>query len=158
MYDLLKLLEENARYTTAELAAMLAISEDEVTAAIAEYEKKGVIRGYKAIVDWERTDRDYVSARIEVKVTPKRDRGCEELAEQISGFREVQSLYLMSGGYDLGITVVGENFKDIASFVAYRLAPMESVLSTATHFVLRKYKDKGIVLVDPDEDERSVIL
>lgn len=158
MYDLLKLLEENARYTTAELAAMLGKTEAEVAAAIDTYRRQGIIRGYKAIIDWERTDRDYVSARIELKVTPKRDRGFEELAEQISQYPEVQSLYLMSGGYDLALTIVGENFKDIASFVAYRLAPMESVLSTATHFVLRKYKDKGTILVDPQEDERSVML
>ncbi|MDL2232617.1 Lrp/AsnC family transcriptional regulator [Ruminococcaceae bacterium OttesenSCG-928-L11] len=158
MHDLLKLLEENARYTNSELAAMLDKSEEEVAAAVEAYKKQGVIRGYKAIIDWERIDRDYVSARIELKVTPKRDRGFEELAEQISQYDEVQSLYLMSGGYDLALTVVGESFKDIASFVAYRLAPMESVLSTATHFVLRKYKDKGMILVDPQEDERSVML
>jgi len=158
MYDLLKLLEENARYTAADLAAMLGKTEAETAAAIEEYTAKGVIRGYKAIVDWERTDRDYVSARIELKVTPKRDRGFEELAEHISQFDEVQSLYLMSGGYDLALTVVGESFKDIASFVAYRLAPMESVLSTATHFVLRKYKEKGIILTDPNKDERSVVM
>ena len=156
MHELLTLLEENARYTAAELAAMLGQTEAEVAAAIAEYKKQGIIRGYKAIIDWERTDRDYVSARIELKVTPKRDRGFEELAEQISQYEEVQSLYLMSGGYDLALTVVGATFKDIASFVAYRLAPMESVVSTATHFVLRKYKDKGMVFVGPHEDERGV--
>lgn len=158
MYDLLKLLEENARYSEAELAAMLGETEAATAAAIREYEKLGVIKGYRAVVDWERTDRDYVSARIEVKASPKKDRGFEELAEQISQFDEVQSVYLMSGGYDLALTVVGENFKDIASFVAHRLAPMDSVLSTATHFVLRRYKDKGRILVDPYGDERSVVI
>ncbi|MDR2932950.1 MAG: Lrp/AsnC family transcriptional regulator [Oscillospiraceae bacterium] len=158
MLDLLKLLEENARYTVPELAAMLGTSESEVKAALAACEKSGVIRGYKAIIDWDRTERDYVSARIELKVTPKRDRGFEELAEQIARFPEVQSVYLMSGGYDLALTIVGENFKDIASFVAYRLAPMDSVLSTATHFVLRRYKDRGAMLVEPGRDERSVML
>lgn len=158
MYDLLKLLENNARYSDSELAAMLGITADEARARIKQYEKDGVIRGYKAIVDWEKTDRDVVSARIELKVAPKKDRGFDELAEQISSYDEVQSLYLMSGGYDLAVTIVGKSFKDIANFVARRLAPLDSVQSTATHFVLRKYKDKTAVLVDPERDERGVII
>lgn len=157
MYDLLKLLEENARYTDAELAAMLGIPEAEARAQIAEYEHDGIIRGYKTIVDWEKTDRDVVTARIELKVTPKKDRGFEELAELISSYDEVQSLYLMSGGYDLAVTIVGKTFKDIANFVARRLAPLDSVQSTATHFVLRKYKDRTALLVDPEKDERGVV-
>lgn len=158
MNDLLKLLEENARYSDAELAAMLGITEDEVREKILQCEHDGMIRGYKAIVDWEKTDRDVVTARIELKVTPKRDRGFEELAELISGFDEVQSLYLMSGGYDLGLTIVGKSFKDVANFVAYKLAPLESVQSTATHFVLRKYKEKNTLLVEPGRDERGVVM
>lgn len=158
MYDLLKLLENNARYTDDKLAAMLGMDEQAVHDAVKQYEKDGVIRGYKAIVDWEKTDCDYVCARIEVKVTPKKDRGFEELAEQISAYDEVQSLYLMSGGYDLALTIVGKSFKDIASFVAYRLAPMDSVQSTATHFILRKYKEKGAVIADRYKDERGVML
>lgn len=157
MYELLKLLEENARYSTDKLATMLGMTEDEVRTKIKEYEKAGVIRGYRAIIDWEKTEREYVSARIELKVTPKKDRGFEELAEQISHYSEVQSLYLMSGGYDLALTIVGKTFKDIANFVAYRLAPLDSVQSTATHFVLRKYKDKGVKLTS-DRDERRVVL
>lgn len=158
MYDLLKLLEENARYSDAELAAMLGIGEDEVRAQIEKYEREGVIRGHKTIVDWEKTDDDLVSARIEIKVTPKRDTGFEELAEFICGFEEVQSLYLMSGGYDLAVTIVGKSFKDIANFVAYTLAPIESVQSTATHFVLCKYKDRGAPMCDFGKDERGVVL
>lgn len=158
MYDLLKLLEDNARYSDNELAAMLGVTADEVRAQMKQYEKDGVIRGYKAIVDWEKTGRDVVSARIELKVTPKKDRGFEELAESISRYNEVQSLYLMSGGYDLAITIVGKTFKDVANFVAYRLAPLDSVQSTATHFVLRKYKDRGAILVNPEKDERGVML
>ena len=157
MYEMLKLLEENARYTDDALASMLGISEQEVREQIKAYEKQGVLRGYKAIVDWEKTERDYVTARIELKVTPKKDLGFEELAEIIAQYNEVQSLYLMSGGYDLGLTIVGKTFKDIASFVAYRLAPLESVQSTATHFVLRKYKDKGVAFIDK-KDERRVVL
>jgi len=158
MYDLLKLLEENARYSDKELAAMLGIGEQEVRSQIEAFEKDGILRGYKAIVDWEKTERDVVTARIELKVIPKRDSGFEELAGMISGYDEVQSLYLMSGGYDLAVTVVGKSFKDIANFVAYRLAPLESVQSTATHFVLRKYKDKNTRLTDPGHDERGVVL
>jgi len=156
--DLLLLLEKNARLSCEELAAMLDMDKAAVAAQIKQYEAEGIIRGYAAIIDWERTDREYVSARIELKVTPKKDRGFEELAEQISRYSEVQSLYLMSGGYDLALTIVGKTFKDIASFVAYRLAPMESVQSTATHFILRKYKDKGVVVDDVHRDERRVVL
>jgi len=155
---LLKLLEENAMYTPAQLAAMLAWTEKEVKDAIAGYEKSGVIRGYRTIIDWERTDFEKVCARIELKVSPKRDKGFEELAMQISQYDEVQSVCLMSGGYDIALTLVGESFKDIASFVAHCLAPMDSVLSTATHFVLRRYKEKGINLVDKDEDERGLVI
>ena len=158
MYDLLKLLEENARYSDKELAAMLGVGEEDVRTEIEAYEKDGVLRGYKAIVDWEKTDRDLVTARIELKVIPKRDSGFEELAEKISEYDEVQTLYLMSGGYDLGITVVGKSFKDIANFVAYRIAPLESVQATATHFVLRKYKDRHTLFTSSERDERGVVL
>lgn len=158
MKDLLMLLEKNARYTDRQLAAMLGITEEEVKARIAAYEKEGIIKGYTGIIDWDKTEYDLVSARIELKVTPKKDRGFEELAEQISQFDEVRSLYLMSGGYDLALTIVGKSFKDIASFVAYRLAPMDSVQSTATHFILRKYKEKGTLITDPCQDERGVML
>ncbi|MCL2033751.1 MAG: Lrp/AsnC family transcriptional regulator [Oscillospiraceae bacterium] len=158
MYDLLKLLEDNARYSDKELSAILGISGEEVRKKIADLEEDGILRGYKAIVDWEKTERDVVMARIELKVIPKRDRGFEELAETISGFEEVQTLYLMSGGYDLAVTVVGKSFKDIANFVAHRLAPLESVQATATHFVLRKYKDKNTLFIDPERDERGVVL
>ncbi len=158
MQKLLKLLEENARYSTEELAAMLETTEADVRAQIDKLEHDGVIRGYKTIIDWEKTDTDVVTARIELKVTPKKDRGFEELAELISSYDEVQSLYLMSGGYDLALTIVGKSFKDIANFVAHRLAPLDSVQSTATHFVLRKYKDKTALLVDPEKDVRGVCM
>lgn len=154
MYELLRILEEHARYSDERIAAMLGRTEQEVREEREGYEKQDIVRGYKAIVDWEQTGRDFVSARIEMKVTPKRDRGFEELAEQIARFDEVQSLYLMSGGYDLALTVVGKSFKDIASFVAYRLAPLDSVQSTSTHFVLRKYKEKGVRLIGEKQDGR----
>ncbi len=158
MNKLLKLLEANARYTDEELAAMLGLTEQEVRAQIEDYERAGIIRGYKTIVDWEKTARDVVSARIELKVSPKRDKGFDEIAEHISGFSEVQSLYLMSGGYDLAVTITGKSFKDIANFVARKLAPLESVQSTVTHFVLKKYKDRSVVLLGPETDERGVVM
>ena len=158
MYDLLRLLEENARYTNAELAAMLDESEEDVCAEIAKYTAIGVIKSYTTIIDWDKTDRDYVQARIELKVTPQKGHGFDELASQIAQFEEVQSLYLMSGGYDLALTVNGKSFKDIASFVAFRLAPLDSVQSTATHFVLRKYKDKGAVLENQDNRDGRILL
>lgn len=158
MYDLLKLLEDNARLEVHQIATMLNMTEDEVRAAMREYEQAGVIRGYKTIVDWDKTDREYVSARIEVKVIPKKDRGFDELAHTIASLQEVQSVYLMSGGYDLALTVIGKTFQDVASFVAFRLAPLDGVQSTSTHFVLRRYKDKGTVLSDQVQDERGVVL
>jgi DNA-binding Lrp family transcriptional regulator len=158
MYELLKLLEENARYSDAELAVMLDTTEEEVKARIADYERSGALRGYRAIVDWEKTEQEPVFARVELKVTPKKDRGFEDLARYISGFPEVQSLYLMSGGYDLAVTLAGQSFKEIASFVAYRLAPLDSVQATATHFVLRKYKDKGVILADGAKEDGRVPL
>lgn len=157
MYDLLKLLEENARLSEEQLAAMLGMTKEAVRAQIAQAERQKIIRGYTAIIDWEQTSREYVTARIEVRVTPKKDRGFEEVAEQIAQLEEVRSLYLMSGSYDLALTVTGKSFKDIASFVAYRLAPIESVLSTSTNFVLRKYKEKGMKTVE-EQDQRRVVL
>ena len=121
-----------------------------------KYEKDGVIRGYKAIVDWDKIDREYVTAYIEVKVTPKRDQGFDEIAEKIMEFPEVESVTLMSGGYDLSAVVSGKSFKDIALFVAKKLSVMDSVLSTATHFALRRYKDGGISFVDKEVDERGI--
>lgn len=158
MYTLLRLLEENARYSTLDLADLTGTTPEEVESQIARYEKEGILKGYKAIIDWDKTDRDVLTARIELKVTPKKDHGFEEIAERISQYDEVQSLYLMSGGYDLAVTVVGKSFKEIASFVAHRLAPIDEVQSTATHFVLRKYKDKGVILVDRTKDERGIML
>ncbi|MCI5801032.1 MAG: Lrp/AsnC family transcriptional regulator [Oscillospiraceae bacterium] len=158
MDRLLNLLEENARYTNEQLAVMLGRTEEDVAAAIEAYEKSGVIRGYKALVDWDKTGEDKIFARIEIKVTPKKDFGFEEIARTIMEFEEVQSVYLMSGGYDLALTVSGRNFKEVALFVAHRLSPLDSVNSTATHFVLKKYKERGAILVEEEKDERRMTL
>ncbi|MDD2418205.1 MAG: Lrp/AsnC family transcriptional regulator [Oscillospiraceae bacterium] len=157
MDKLLKLLDENARLTNAQLAVMLGITEQEVKSQISQLERNGVIRGYKSVIDWDRTDRDYVTALIELKVYPKRDLGFEEIAETIMRFDEVESVYLMSGGFDLAVIVNGQTFKDIAMFVAKRLSTLDSVLSTATHFVLRRYKDSGVIFLGEEKDERGVL-
>ncbi len=157
MDKLLGLLSENARFTDKQLSTMLAMSEDEIKAKIAEYEKKGVINGYHALVNWQSVDPQYVSAIIEVKVSPKRDHGFDEIARKIMDFPEVESLYLMSGGYDLAITVSGRSFIDVAMFVSKRLSPLDSVLSTATHFVLKRYKDMGVKMHYEADDERGNI-
>ncbi|MBQ7037814.1 MAG: Lrp/AsnC family transcriptional regulator [Clostridia bacterium] len=157
MDKLLKLLDSNARLTDEQIATMLDISEAEVRAQIAKLEKDGAIRAYKAVVDWDKTDRECVTAIIELKVTPRRDVGFEGIAEQIMAFEEVESVYLMSGGYDLSVRVTGRSFQEIAAFVAKRLAPLDSVISTATHFVLRRYKESNVMFLGDNQDERGYI-
>lgn len=156
MEKIIKLLEENARYTNEEIAVMLNMTADEVKAEIAKLEKDGVIRGYKAIIDHEKRSENYVVAIIELKVTPKRDMGFDEIAETIAQYQEVEDVYLMSGGYDLALIVSGKTFKDIALFVSQRLAVLDSVISTATHFVLSRYKEKGIIIHESPKDERGI--
>lgn len=148
-------LEDHANLTPAQLAAMCGKETGDIKKLIDELENAGVILGYKTIIDWDKTDREYVSALIEVKITPQRDRGFDRVAEKIYNYPEVQSLYLMSGGYDLAVQIEGKTMKEVAYFVAQKLAPIEDVISTATHFVLRKYKDKGIVYGTPEKDERG---
>jgi DNA-binding Lrp family transcriptional regulator len=155
MDKLLKLLSENARFTDKQLAAMLALSEGEVKEKIEECERLGIINGYHALINWQSVDPQYVSAIIEVKVSPKRDYGFDEIARKIMDFPEVESLYLMSGGYDLAITVSGRSFIDVAMFVSKHLSPLDSVISTATHFVLKRYKDMGVKMHYESRDERG---
>ena len=157
MERLLKLLDTNARLTTAEMATMLGTTEDAVKAQMAELEKAGVVRGYKALIDWDRTDRKYVTALIELRVTPQRNYGFDDLAERIMKFEEVETVYLMSGGFDLMVIVNGCTFKDVAMFVAKRLSTLDSVVSTATHIVLRRYKDRGVLFLGEDVDERGAL-
>ncbi len=155
MDNLLKLLESDARMSTADLAVALGCTEAAVAAQIEAYEKSGVILGYKTLINWELAGRDVVTARIEIKAVPKMNMGFEELAETLAGFDEVETVYLMSGSYDLALTISGKSFKEVALFVAARLAPLESVQSTATSFVLRKYKERGLMVHRP-QDEREV--
>jgi DNA-binding Lrp family transcriptional regulator len=156
MDKILKALEDNATLTPEQLAVMMGKETGEIKNLIKKYEADGVILGYKAMIDWDKTDREYVTALIEVKMTPQRDRGFDRVAEKIYNYPEVQSLYLMSGGYDLCLVIEGKTMKEVAYFVAQKLAPIEYVISTATHFVLRKYKDKGVIYGAEQVDERGI--
>lgn len=155
MDKLLKLLEDNATLTPSELAVMLGKEEGDIKALIKKHEEDGIIVGYKTLIDWDKTDREYVTAMIEVKMTPQRDRGFDRIAEKIYNYPEVQSVYLMSGGFDLCLIIEGRTMKEVAYFVAQKLAPIEAVISTSTHFVLRKYKDKGVIYGADEIDERG---
>ena len=155
MKQLLKLLEQNARLTEDQLSALLSIPREEIAAQIAAYEKDHVLLGYNALVNWEKIDSTDCTAIIELKVQPKRDRGYEEIAEEISRFDEVETVWLMSSSsYDLSVVIRGHNFRDISMFVATRLATLDSVTSTATHFVLKRYKERNIHMTEPERDER----
>lgn len=156
-YEILKLLARNARYTAEEIATMLDIKPSEVENAIKELEKDGLIKGYKALVDWDKLDGAYVSAIIELNVVPKAGLGFEEVARKIMQYDEVESVYLMSGVYDLNVVVKGKTLQDIAWFVAKELATIDSVTSTTTHFVMRRYKEMDVELVSMEEDDRGQI-
>lgn len=155
--ELLKLLSRNARYTVTELADMLGSDEKTVQAEIRRLEKEGIIRGYKAVIDWEKLDGAYVSAIVELNVVPKADLGFEEVAEKIMAYHEVESVYLMSGVYDLNVVVKGKTLQDVARFVARELATIDSVTSTTTHFVMRRYKEMDVSLCDTGKDDRGQI-
>ncbi len=156
-YEILKLLANNAKYTAAEIATMLGASEAEVSNTIKELEKDGFIRGYKAVIDWDKLDGAYVSAVVELTVVPKAGLGFEEVAEKVMAYKEVESVYLMSGNYDLNVVVKGKTLQDVARFVARELATIDSVNSTATHFVMRRYKEMDVQLISPMDDDRGQI-
>ena len=137
---ILRFLENDARLTPAQIAVMLNKEEGDIRALIEDYEKDGVIVGYRTMVDWDKTDREYVSALIELKLLPQKDRGFDSVAERICNYDEVKSVYLMSGGFDLALFIEGKTLREVAYFVADKLAPLESVTATATHFVLHQYK------------------
>lgn len=158
MNQILKMLEDDARLTPAQIAVMTERDEGDIKRAIAEYEMDGVIVGYQALIDWDRTDREFVSAVIELKVQPEMEHGFDSVAEKIYRYSEVQSLMLMSGGYDLQVIIEGKTLKEVAHFVASKLSTIDGVISTATHFVLKKYKDHGVIYEAPEVDERNNLL
>lgn len=157
MDTLIKLLKQNARLSCKELAAMTGMSESSVEERIKALEHEGVIKGYSAIVNDEAADKNTVTAFIEVKVTPKADCGFDDIAKTIMMYDEVESLTLMSGAFDLAVTISGTNYKEVALFVAQRLSTIDGVISTATHFVLKRYKEKGIFIENEADDERGFV-
>lgn len=157
MKKLVKLLRENARLSNEELAVMLGISEKEVTEKIAQLENDGTIIGYSAIINEEEFDKNCVTAFIELKVSPQVQCGYDDIAAMIAQHPEVDNVYLMSGSFDLSVTVRGTNLREVALFVSDRLAPIDGVLSTTTHFILRRYKEKGVHFANTYADERSLI-
>jgi DNA-binding Lrp family transcriptional regulator len=157
MDELLQILKKNALETPENIARMLNVSVEDVRARIADYEKRGIIRGYQAIVNEDVLDMDLVTAVIEVKVSPEREGGFNRIAERISKFPEVSSIYLVSGAFDLLLFVTGRDLKDVAFFVSEKLATISGVGGTATHFMLKTYKHHGVLMESQDEHERLKI-
>jgi len=155
--ELLSIIEKNSRIGLNELAVRLGKSEIEVANEIADMEKEGIICGYQTIIDWEKTSIDKVTAMIEVRVTPQRGQGFDSIARRIYNYPEVKSVYLISGGFDLMVTLEEKTLKDIAIFVAEKLSTLDSVLSASTHFILKRYKVNGTILDKHEEDSREVI-
>ncbi len=149
---ILSLLEKNSKLTFAEIAEHTGISEKEVIDTIKVLEEESVICGYNTLINWDKTEREFVTALIEVKVTPQRGNGFDKIAERIYSLEEVKAVYLMSGGFDLTVIIEAKSLKDIAFFVSDKLSPINAVTSTATHFVLKKYMDHGIILENEEEE------
>ena len=155
--ELLATIEKNSRIDLKELAVLLGVQEIDVVNELAKLESEGIICGYHTLINWEKTDLEKVTALIEVRVTPQRGQGFDNIAERIYNYPEVQSVYLISGGFDLLVTLEEKSIKEIANFVSEKLSALDSVLSTATHFILKKYKDHGTILSKKQEDIREVI-
>ena len=154
---ILAILEKNARIDLKDLAVLLGESEAAVANAIANMEKEHIICGYHTLINWDNTSEEKVMALIEVKVTPQRGMGFDKIAERIYQYNEVNAVYLMSGAYDFTVFIEGKTMKEVALFVSSKLSTLDSVLSTATHFVLKKYKDHGTALVEEVQDERMLV-
>lgn len=155
--ELLSVLEKNSRIDFNELAVMLGATEEEVLKEISTLENEGIICGYHTLINWDKTSIEKVTGLIEVKVTPMRGKGFDEMAERIYKYPEVKAVYLISGGYDLLVILEEKTLKEIAGFVSEKLSTLDSVLSTSTHFILKKYKDHGTILNKKEKDEREVI-
>ena len=154
--ELLSILEKNSRIDFKELAVLLGVTEEQVLQEITKLEKENIIAAYHTLINWEKTDIEKVSALIEVKVTPQRGQGFDHIAERIYNYPEVRSVYLISGGYDLLVSLEEKSLKEIAAFVSDKLSTLDSVLSTATHFILKKYKDHGTIINKTTKDEREM--
>lgn len=155
--ELLSIIEKNSRINTKELSILLGVEEIDVINELAKLEQEGIICGFHTLINWEKTSIEKVTALIEVRVTPQRGQGFDKIAERIYNYPEVKSVYLISGGYDLLITLEEKSLKEISAFVSDKLSTLDSVLSTATHFILKKYKDHGTIVDKKKEDNREVI-
>jgi DNA-binding Lrp family transcriptional regulator len=155
--QILAVIEKNARIDLNDLAVMLGTTEVAVANEIAQMEKEKVICGYHTLINWDSTSEEKVTALIEVKVTPQRGLGFDKIAERMYNYNEVRAVYLMSGGFDFTVIIEGKTMKEVAQFVTERLAPLEAIRGTATHFILKKYKDHGTVLVEGNKDERMLV-
>lgn len=156
-HEILSLLKENSRLETEKIAHMLGESKEKVEQIIRELEKKGIIVKYGAVINWQKSEKPKVSALIDVKVAPQRGYGFDALARRIYRFPEVRSVYLMSGAYDLSVELEVDSMEAVGRFVTEKLATLDSVMGTTTHFVMKKYKEDGVILDDPEKDERLVI-
>ena len=155
--QILAIIEKNSRISVKELAVILGAEEIDVANELKAMEEEGIICGYHTMIDWEKTDIEKVTALIEVRITPQRGQGFDKLAERIYKYPEVNSVYLISGGYDLLVSLEGKSLKQVSSFVSDKLSTLDGVLSPATHFVLKKYKDHGTILGKKYEDTREMI-
>ncbi|MCC8182466.1 MAG: Lrp/AsnC family transcriptional regulator [Clostridiales bacterium] len=155
MDNLLRLLEGDCTLSKKQLAAMVGTSPERVEEAIRDYENKHIIMGYKAVIDWDATDRQDVTALIEVKVEPQRDNGFDRVAERIYQYEEVESCYLMSGDFDMTVIISGRSLQEVARFVSLKLSTIDEVKSTATHFILKKYKENHLIFKKPEKQEEG---
>lgn len=155
--EILNIIEKNSRVDTKEISVRLGTTEAEVVEAMQQMEQDGIICGYHTMINWEKTSDEKVTALIEVRVTPQRGEGFDNIAERIYKYPEVKSVYLISGGYDLLVTLEGKTLKEVSTFVSDKLSTLDTVLSTATHFILKKYKDHGTIMTKKCEDERIKI-
>ena len=158
MREILSVLESDARATPDRIAALTGIAEAEVRDAIAAWEAQGVIRRYKTVIDWDRAGDSRVTAFVDVTVAPERGRGFDDVAERIAKFREIRAVHLVSGAQDLRVEVEGASMKEVADFVAQKLSGVDRVTDTSTHFLLRRYKDDGQLLTDPEPDQRLSVM
>ena len=156
--ELLRLIEQNARLSQAELAVMLQATEDEVSAALKTLREENIILGYTTIINWEKTQVESVTAMIEVRLVPQRDQGFDRIAQRLYKYPQVSSCYLMSGGFDLMLIIEDSTLREVASFISDKVAPLDGVVSTATHFILKNYKSNGVVFEDKPEDRRETVI
>lgn len=157
-YELLRLIEHNARLTQPELAVMLGTTEEAIAAELEQLHNDDIILGYTTVVNWEKTKRESVTALIEVRLTPQRDKGFDKIAQHLYRYPQVTSCYLMSGGFDLMLIIEDSTLREVASFISNKVAPIEGVVSTATHFILKKYKSNGVVFDDKPVDRREAVI